>query len=294
MPKLLDSQPYSITLKGVIRLGREDEMACSQRVRIKDVRGIYRLLGECRELGRDPDAWQRHMFIGLCRLVRAQVGIGGPATLNRGVPVPDFANARDTGWTDARARTRYLEFAGSDEAGREVTLAAISRLNQPPRPLITRRRAQFVDDVEWYGSVSFNEYRRPAGLDHHVLSVAALPLSDRGEAQVHGITLHRALGDPPFGTREVRMVRLFHHELRPMLGRELLLARRPINPPTLPPRLRQVLAGLLEGDSEKIIARRLGLSPHTVHEHVKRLHRRFNVQSRAELLACCLRSSNRD
>jgi len=56
----------------------------------------------------------------------------------------------------------------------------------------------------------------------------------------------------------------------------------------LPPRLRQVLAGLLKGDSEQQVALRLGISAHTVHEHVKRLHRRFGVSSRGELLARAL------
>ncbi|MFP3938616.1 MAG: hypothetical protein ACLFVW_09785 [Phycisphaerae bacterium] len=29
------------------------------------------------------------------------------------------------------------------------------------------------------------------------------------------------------------------------------------------------------------------MSPHTVHDHVKRLHRHFGVSSRGELLAAC-------
>jgi DNA-binding CsgD family transcriptional regulator len=45
------------------------------------------------------------------------------------------------------------------------------------------------------------------------------------------------------------------------------------------------LACLAEGDSEQQVALRLGISAHTVHEHVKRLHRRFGVSSRGELLA---------
>lgn len=61
--------------------------------------------------------------------------------------------------------------------------------------------------------------------------------------------------------------------------------------PQLPRRLRETLACLLEGDSEKQVAAKLGLSPHTVHIHVKRLYRHFEVSSRGELLAKCLRRS---
>jgi DNA-binding CsgD family transcriptional regulator len=53
----------------------------------------------------------------------------------------------------------------------------------------------------------------------------------------------------------------------------------------LSPRHGQTLLRLLEGDSEKQVAARLGVSPHTVHVYVKALHRRFNVSSRGELLA---------
>ena len=57
----------------------------------------------------------------------------------------------------------------------------------------------------------------------------------------------------------------------------------------LPPRMAEVLHHLLRGDSEKQVARRMRLSPHTVHGHVKVLYRRFGVSTRAELLARRLR-----
>lgn len=55
--------------------------------------------------------------------------------------------------------------------------------------------------------------------------------------------------------------------------------------PSLAPRLQQTLELLLAGDSEKQIARKLSISPHTVHAYVKSLYRTFNVSSRGELLA---------
>jgi DNA-binding CsgD family transcriptional regulator len=55
----------------------------------------------------------------------------------------------------------------------------------------------------------------------------------------------------------------------------------------LPPQLAPVLARLLEGESEKQVADRLGISPHTVNRHVQRLYRRFGVHSRGELMSRC-------
>jgi DNA-binding NarL/FixJ family response regulator len=49
---------------------------------------------------------------------------------------------------------------------------------------------------------------------------------------------------------------------------------------------------LLEGDSEKRVAERLGSSPTTIHQYVSALYRRFGVASRAQLLAQVLRRVN--
>ena len=54
-------------------------------------------------------------------------------------------------------------------------------------------------------------------------------------------------------------------------------------------RRKDVLALLLFGLPEKSIATRLGLSRHTVHEHVKAIYRAMLVTSRAELMFKCLR-----
>jgi DNA-binding NarL/FixJ family response regulator len=62
----------------------------------------------------------------------------------------------------------------------------------------------------------------------------------------------------------------------------------------LSPRLRQTLGRLLAGDSEKQIARHLGVSPHTVHVYVKNLYRHYNVCSRGELLARFVRDPSAD
>jgi len=46
-----------------------------------------------------------------------------------------------------------------------------------------------------------------------------------------------------------------------------------------------VLSSLREGLAEKQIARRLGISQHTVHVYIKRLYAHYDVCSRTELLA---------
>src|SRR5262249_11236518 len=79
---------------------------------------------------------------------------------------------------------------------------------------------------------------------------------------------------------------LFWRECARRLGTRLATYDAP-SVSDLPSRFRQVLVCLLQGDSEKQVAGRLGLSPHTIHEYLKRLHERFGVCSRGELLARC-------
>ncbi len=53
----------------------------------------------------------------------------------------------------------------------------------------------------------------------------------------------------------------------------------------LSPRERRTLRCLLTGCTEAHAARQLGLGLHTVHEHVRRIYRKFGVRSRPQLMA---------
>src|SRR5262249_44250777 len=156
-------------------------------------------------------------------------------------------------------------------------------LGQLTGRVVTRTRRQLVDDGSWYRSVSFNEYRKPAGADHCLYTLFALPTAGRYSL----IGLHRPVCAQEFGARERRLLHLFHTELGRLVG-TVLADTSPAE--GLSPRLRQVLACLLEGDGEKQVAARLRLSGPTVHQYVTALYRHFDVCSRAELLSRFVRS----
>lgn len=59
------------------------------------------------------------------------------------------------------------------------------------------------------------------------------------------------------------------------------------------PREQEVLQRLILGMSIREIADELGRSPHTVHDHVKTLHRKLNASSRGELISRALGTSGR-
>ncbi len=70
-----------------------------------------------------------------------------------------------------------------------------------------------------------------------------------------------------------------------MLGDQVLEGKRIYSGPPLSRRQRETLELLLAGNAEKQIAARLKISRHTVHVYVKSLYKRFDVNSRPELLA---------
>src|SRR5712691_7153605 len=57
-------------------------MSRSKVLRVADLRAVFGLIGECRELGDDPVRWRQHMLVGLGRLtgggfcVAAEIGDG--------------------------------------------------------------------------------------------------------------------------------------------------------------------------------------------------------------------------
>jgi DNA-binding CsgD family transcriptional regulator len=259
-------------------------MRKSDLLRLQDVRDAYRLIGECRDLGHEPALWQMRMFAGLCRLVGADKASGGEGFWQRetrGIePLSSFVVGHDAGH-----RKLFAAYLREITPQGDPILRALADL---PGRVLTRTRTAVVPDATWYKSADFNYYRKPAGIDHCLASIC--------EVSAHGaiavITLHRGVGDRDFSPGEVRLLEFFHEELGRLVGRQLVSATE-TNPDMLSPRLRHTLACLVQGDSEKQAAARLGLSPTTVHEYVTALYRRFGVRSRGELLAHVMRRAGR-
>ncbi|MBM4107384.1 MAG: helix-turn-helix transcriptional regulator [Phycisphaerae bacterium] len=119
---------------------------------------------------------------------------------------------------------------------------------------------------------------------------AAVPLQDPPCARVLCLALASADGGNPGPAADVLRAAL------PLLARRARLAlgadRRP-RERWLSVRELAVLERLVRGDSIQEIAAAMGRSPHTVHDHVKALHRKLGAASRAELIARALGASER-
>lgn len=259
-------------------------MSKSDLLRVQDVREAYRLIGDCRDLGADPALWQPTMLKGVCRLVGVPAAVGGEGRWIRPHQPIQAISAFSAG-LDARGIEYLMAYHRELGPRQDPIFEAMQHI---PDRLITRSRRQLVSDAVWYRSRAW-EYHRPIGIDEQLTSIYQVSDDDGAFAVM---TLHRAAGERGFSGRQQRLANFFFAELGRLVGRSLVSAAEP-GPDKLSPRLRQTLACLLEGDSEKQVAARLGLSRPTAHQYVTALYRHFKVQSRAQLLAHIIKRMKR-
>jgi DNA-binding CsgD family transcriptional regulator len=256
-------------------------MATSCRLRTRELRKLYLVLGECIELGADPLAWRQHLVEQLRSLVGGQMGLymevkvvaapfGDPFWLQ---PLFGF----DFGWATLSDRKPFEAHmaGGKPEEGPHITPDLLTR---------KLKTVQWADNPacpDWHRSFFFNNYVKTCHLDDGLLLHHGIE-----SGQMRWILVNRALGDRRFDERDRRLMTLLNLELARLLGYRLARLGEP-SVSDLPPRQRDVLMCLMNGDSEKQAALKLDLSQHTVHDYVKMLHARFGVCSRGELLARC-------
>jgi DNA-binding CsgD family transcriptional regulator len=246
-----------------------------------DVRALLRLLGELRELGDHPPRWRRHLVESLARLCGTRACLAGELTV-AGPVRPKAALGREA-----------VELIHREEAGiggrdlarfeRDVVWnthgpnEAIAGTWSAYAMRFSATRAQLVTDGSWYRTSLANDLFRALDCDDFIVSMVPIP----GLRVLTSIKLFRPWGDRPFAPREQALVELLSEEL----SRDWTESAASTPGPALAPRLRQVLTLLCAGASEKEVAATLQISPSTVHDYAKALHRAFRVHSRAELLA---------
>ncbi len=235
-----------------------------------DARAVFRLLDELGHLRHDTIAWRTRLVTELGALVGAPIGVAGEAPLGQFLNSATHAGSIDTGWATDSDRRTWMSVCARAEPNLDPADRKIVELEHCS---FTAPRQTLALDREWYRSIIFNEHYRPAGIDHYILSHRGVP--EFGCA--HYLFLFRPRADRPFSERERKLVHQFHKELG-LSWREAAQCR-------LPRRLEQTLLLLQAGLSEKEVADRLNLSPTTIHDYCKALHKRFGVRSRPELLA---------
>jgi len=243
-------------------------------VRREQLRETLGLIHEAREIGRGSEQ-SLHLVRGIERIVGAAmtaIGVYGNFGPNRRGRIEE--NTTTTNGPAAKIWTALHQRGTS----LSPSLRALASRSEGQRPVAARRR-ELLHDQEWYGSEYFADYYGPCGFDDYVKTMWPL-----GNGRVATISLNRAAGDRPFAEEDRNLLAVFQEEcLRLRAAQE-----KELDGPRLTGRQREVLDALLRGASEKEVAWELGISPQTVHTHVKSIYLAYGTRSRGELLARCL------
>ncbi|APW63912.1 helix-turn-helix transcriptional regulator [Paludisphaera borealis] len=262
-------------------------MAKSARIRAEDCRAISGLLGDCRDLGDDRHAWREHALSGLARLIDAELGILGEMAGCRSGRPRDLGTVTlgwQAGFVPRRAFDAHFEAFNREPDTYMPTMVEGFRYFDPAEGFCLRR-TDLRADRPWYTSAEYQRTMTSFGADHILWCFRPIPHASDNN---FGLVIFRGRRRRDFDARELRLVRETAAVLAPLVGGPLARFTDP-SPRDLPPRARQVLACLLEGDGDKQAAARLRLSPHTVNQYVKLIFRHFGVSSRTELLARWIR-----
>lgn len=251
-------------------------------LRLYDIRRVNRVVDECRELGDDAGFWLSHLAARMIELCDADTIGAGQISGIRSHKIASIGLV-ESGFERGFERQGWLNGLGqwvADPYYSSVMNEAYRQVIAGPDTAISTAHEVLGKDP-WYRSDLYQSVNRPMGCDAQMFCMFRI---DSGPDDTQTLVLNRRTGAGNFSEREQELLRYLGDEIGPMIGRSLASFRE-IRPGDLPARQRQVLACLLEGDSDKQIAQRLTLSPHTVNQYIKSIYRYFGVGTRAELLA---------
>jgi DNA-binding CsgD family transcriptional regulator len=259
-------------------------------VSLDEVSAVIRLVREVCDLWDDPRAWREHLLKEACRLLNG----------NAGMIMADYGHTK--GWF---GKLTVLSVVGLPESFRSQIQSFVSQADQrhyddvsethspnisgistviAKQGWFTMASNQFQNREAYHASPIYLNLRKPMDCDDYVLSIRHVDVPSRPEA----LQIDRPHDSPPFGAREVMLLKLLHDEIAPLVGIRLTTEEH-ISRDGLSKRLRETLTLLLAGYSEKQAANELKLGVRTVHDYVTMLYQHFQVSSRAELLAYFIR-----
>jgi DNA-binding CsgD family transcriptional regulator len=255
-------------------------MASSQRLTHADLRAAFHLVSDLRESRHDPAVMQRLLIDGLAHLLGSTCGFACEVSNWR--PAGDL---RITSMTpDSASNGAVAELV----RGMEVT----NSLWEDPSFAEGVQRTAPVESVPFYQLATYEELRdrypwvlELKGNIAHVDHLLAWHRTGDDLRDIRGVSIHRwGKRERRFGQRETALAHVVFAELN------WLYTSGRLDPPVagltdLPPRLADVLGLIRTGLAPKQIAAQLGLSIHTVRDHIKRLYARAGVGDRGAFMA---------
>lgn len=218
---------------------------------------------------------KRRLADGLAALIDADVWMWSATAVNHDVPGDAMTTHMiDDGWQSEEERVCVYETLTSSAFSGELMMPLYNAMRLGRHS--TSLRGELFTPIQWESVAKLWD---ATGMCSFILSFHPVSLN-----AASNIGLHRRRGKPDFGERERTIVHL-------VMSRVEWMHRHGIHEAAheqvirLSPRERQVLMLMLNGQGRKAIAANLGISEHTVGDYQKKLHKHFNVSSRAELQA---------
>lgn len=260
-----------------------------QDVSFDDVSRVIRLVQEVCDRWDDPRLWREYLLHGACGLLNGHAGMllaqygGEGGNFGRLVPIA-IVGLPEPARRQIEAHVSQVEGQPMDKPGASGPGFQPLRERFIRQGWVTVARDELTDAASYHASDEYLKFRRPLNLDDCVISLRWVDIPERVEA----MNIDRPHGAPPFGPREVALLKLLHDEIAPLIGVRLATEEH-LCRDGLSRRLRETLNLLLEGKSEKEAAAAMKLSAGTVHDYVTALYQHFQVASRSELLAYFIR-----
>jgi len=249
----------------------------TQALEFQDIERIVKLLNE----STDPSltismADRRRMLIdGLAKMVEADVYIWSATAINHEIP-GDFMTTCviDGGWKSEAETAAVYAILADPEFGKQGLQKAYEHMMEGRRTTLSNGEI-FPPDAQ----DRLMETWKKTGFEFFLLAIH--PLNDRFSSN---LGLHRRQGKQEFSAREKLIVHTVFSQVEWLHQYGANEEARDVAI-SLSPRERQTLIYLLAGCTHKKIASRMTISEHTVNDYVKKIHKNFGVNSRAELQA---------
>ena len=253
------------------------ELAETQSLELADVEQIVRLLDRATDPSKQlliPDR-RRLLIEGLVRLVDADMWIWSMTAMNHERPGDVMTTcAMDGGWHSAAEQHRAYEILSSPDFNTRGLKSLYLAITEGRR--MTAMNGEIFPPEE---EEALSALWQTTGFENLLLAVH--PLTGNFASN---LGIHRRKGKPKFTERDRAVVNALFHEIDWLHHYGVHEdARKPVV--QLSPRERQALILFLSGCTNGEIARRMKITSHTVKDYVRRVHKRFGVNSRAELQA---------
>jgi len=254
----------------------------SSTVRHFEIVKLLRIVGEMSEQPPDLSKRVEYLVTETCKLVGARFGVF--------VVTDNVKRGRDpkhrltiAGGSLEQPQIRAFDEYSKDEYAKDLSLL---RLTEDNASFWCYSRRACVDDHNWYRSRFVDYYRRAAEVDDCIVSGWRM-----SPTTIVGFGWNRDKHDGQFSEREENIISLLNQSLDWLCrtAEQKTRVNQQERRHRLPPSIQSTLGLLLDKYSEREIAQLRGLSPHTIHDHIKQIYRIFNVHSRAELQAKLLR-----